>query len=50
MWICTQNYHDALGLYISVNGGSWQCFDPGIVGWYDGVVGCWGNSLYRKGA
>ena len=49
-WICMRFDHDALGLYISVNNGSWQYFDPGIAGWYDGEVGSMSNALYGEPA
>ena len=49
-WICTQVYYNALGLYISVNNGSWQYFDPGIAGWYDGEVVYKDNALHGKHA
>ena len=49
-WICTENYWDAIGLYIKVNNGGWQYFDPGIAGWYDGSVGYSGNAMYGNNA
>jgi hypothetical protein len=49
-WVCTENYWDAVGLYIKVNNGGWQYFDPGIAGWYDGSVGYSGNAMYGNNA
>ena len=49
-WVCTENYWDAIGLYIKVNNGAWQYFDPGITGWYDGSVGYSGNGMYGNDA
>ena len=49
-WVCTENYWDAIGLYIKVNNGGWQYFDPGLTGWYDGSVGYSGNGMYGNDA
>ena len=49
-WVCTENYWDAVGLYIKVNSGAWTYFDPGIANWYDGSVGYSGNSMFGNNA
>lgn len=49
-WVCTENYWDAVGLEIQVNGGSWSYFDPQIPGWYDGSPGYSGNQMYGNDA
>ena len=45
-WVCTENYWDAVGMYIKVNNAPWQYFDPGLPGWYDGTPGYSGNAMY----
>ena len=45
-WVCTYYYYGAVGLFIKVDGGSWQYFDPNIAGWYDGGVWSTVNSMY----